>query len=508
MKFATDYLEKSAARFSEKIAVVDEQGQMTYGELLQDAQAVGAALAGADLPQAPVMVWMDRTAGSVAASQGATLSGRAYTTVDTAMPGRRLRYIMEALQPSAIIAGREFLERVQEQLGKVSLSSPSRVFIYDEVTGAAPSQEALAALAKAKAQRREDDSHSLIFTSGSTGVPKGVVASHTTITAFTDWQVEVLHLDENTVRGCQSPLYLAIGAYVDLYSTLAVGGTLHLLPASAFMFPKSLMKVLVERNINAIFWVASVYRRVVEMGGLEVERLPQLRTASFAGEPMPRSALDEWRKAFPQTVFSNHYGCTEVIVATWYEIKPGQVIPGDSMPIGRECIGKNKVRLLTEEGQDASVDELGEVVVYGPIAKGYLNDEERTKAVFGWDERSGCQTFNTGDLARRDANGLIFYVSRADAQIKHMGYRIELGEIETAANTVAGVSASVCLFDKAKDTLVLFYVAGEELTEKALVQELTENLPRYMWPARFERLQAMPQLEGGKIDRLALRERL
>ena len=504
VKFATDYLEKSAARVPDHVAVVDEKGQMTYGQLLAAARSVGAALASADVTEAPVMIWMDREAGSIAASQGAVLSGRAYVTVDTAMPRRRIRYITETVQPSAVIVSGKYHQQAAEAMQASALQQPPKIFIYEEVTEETPTGEAMEDLERAKAQRDLLDDLALIFTSGSTGVPKGVVASHLTITAFTDWQVEVLHLDGDTVRGCQSPLYLAVGAYVDLYSTFAVGGILHLLPASAFMFPKSLMGLLAQRGVNTIFWVASLYRRVVEMGGLEAGTLPPLRTACFCGEPMPMSSLMEWRKAFPEVTFSNHYGCTEVIVATWFEIKPGDELPYDSMPIGRECTGKNTVRLLGEDGQEAAAGELGDLVVCGPIAKGYLGDEERTRAVFGVDEATGRTCFRTGDLVRRDQQGVMFYVSRGDAQIKHMGYRIELGEIETAANAVEGVSASVCLYHKEKDALTLFYVAADTLTEKELVRELTDNLPRYMWPARFHRLDAMPQLEGGKIDRLAL----
>ena len=55
---------------------------------------------------------------------------------------------------------------------------------------------------------------------------------------------------------------------------------------------------------------------------------------------------------------------------------------------------------------------------------------------------------------------------------------------------------------------MLFYVAAETLTEKALLSELTDSLPRYMWPVRLERLAAMPQKQGGKIDRQALKEML
>lgn len=502
MVFVTDYLERAKNKWPRKAAVVDEGRQMSYEELWQEAERIGAVLAERSAGKAPVALWLGREGRSIAASQGAALAGLPYVPLDISMPGKRLRKIFSLLQPEFVITDRAHKEEAASFAG--SLEKKPALLEYEELAGRPLSEAAAAALAGAKARRRAEDALSIIFTSGSTGTPKGVVSSHRMITAYTDWQVQALGMDEHMVRACQSPLYFAIGAYSDIYATLAAGGTLHLLPASDFMFPRALMEKIARLGVNTIFWVPSLFRQVAELGGLEAASLPPLKTAYFCGEPMPMGALSAWRQAFPECAFSNHYGSTELAIAAWYPIGSREEL--DFLPIGRPCPGKNEIRLLDEAGREVPQGEVGEMVVYGPVASGYFGDEERTRESFGTDERG--RYFRTGDLARCDENGVLAYVSRADAQVKHMGYRIELGEIEMAADGVPGLSACVCLLDKEKDTLVLFYAADETLTEKALLSELTESLPRYMWPARLERLSAMPQKQGGKIDRQALKEML
>lgn len=504
LRLVTDYLAAAAEKWPSKTAVVDEFREMSYGDLWEEAEKIGAYLAGASVPTGPAALWMGREGRSVAASQGAALSGRSYAPLDISMPRKRLRRVCSLLSPAVFIADAAHEREAREFSASIEQEVP--VLVYEEMVEIPVlGKAARLALDGRMKERREDDDLCIIFTSGSTGTPKGVVSSHRMLMAYTDWQVKALRLDENMVRAGQSPLYFAIGAYSDVYATLATGGTLHLLPASAFMFPRELMEILAEIKANTIFWVPSLFRQVAEMKGFEGAKLPPLRTAYFCGEPMPMGALSAWRQAFPECFFSNHYGSTELAIAAWYPIGSNEEL--DFLPIGKPCEGKNEIKLLDEQGREVSIGEVGEMVVFGPVASRYFGDEAHTKEVFDIDA-GGRRFFRTGDLARRDEKGVLTYVSRADAQVKHMGYRIELGEIETAADAVEGLSASVCLFDKEKDTLVLFYVASDTLTEKALLAELTESLPRYMWPARLERLSAMPQKQGGKIDRQALQEML
>ena len=102
--------------------------------------------------------------------------------------------------------------------------------------------------------------------------------------------------------------------------------------------------------------------------------------------------------------------------------------------------------------------------------------------------------------------GEIIFDGRKDFQIKHMGYRIELGEIETAAISCQGVQEVCCLYDNSEDKIILCYVG--ELTSAQLSKRLTEILPRYMIPTRYEQLENMPHNSNGKIDRQLLQMKL
>ncbi|MBQ9406330.1 MAG: AMP-binding protein [Desulfovibrio sp.] len=519
----TEYLEEAVSRFPGKIAIVDENRQMTYSELHTESLRIGAALAAEGIHGA-VAIWLGRTAEHVAAAQGVAYCGCAYVPLDTSMPLKRLLKLYRALQPSAVIACREQEEAARGLLAHLGEEAP-RLFIYEEMTAAEALPAARDALEVRMAARIEDDPLCIIFTSGSTGTPKGVVSTHRMLRSFPDWEKRHFGLDEKQIRAGQAPLYMAMGAYCDVYSVLATAGTLLLLGAQRFMFPRELLGRLRKLHANVLFWVPSLYRSVADCEALSPEALPELRLAAFCGEPMPMRTITAWRQAFPAVRFVNLYGSTETNITGFYEVE--QDFGGDSLPIGSPCEGR-EVLLWNAKGSPVPHGDTGEMVVRGPVAKGYLapgstaGEAVRTVAMAAGAESAsflpdpeagksrpvGAQLFRTGDLARLDSGGRLVYVSRSDAQVKHMGYRIELGEIESAANEVSRIKAAACLYDREKDDLVLFYVADEDLTERRLLQEMSASLPRYMWPTRLERCEGFPATASGKIDRQALKARL
>ena len=83
-----------------------------------------------------------------------------------------------------------------------------------------------------------------------------------------------------------------------------------------------------------------------------------------------------------------------------------------------------------------------------------------------------------------------------------MGNRIELGEIEVNVNLLDGIHSSCCIYDKANEKIVLFYVG--DLEEKDIVLKLKERLPRYMIPNKINKLEQMPLTRNGKLDRVYL----
>ena len=94
------------------------------------------------------------------------------------------------------------------------------------------------------------------------------------------------------------------------------------------------------------------------------------------------------------------------------------------------------------------------------------------------------------------------FISRKDSQIKNMGHRIELGEIESCACLCGGVESTCCLFEKEKSKLYLYYMGTAD--EKSVQKHLRKELPRYMVPTKLYRMQTLPLLPNGKIDRKSL----
>jgi len=97
------------------------------------------------------------------------------------------------------------------------------------------------------------------------------------------------------------------------------------------------------------------------------------------------------------------------------------------------------------------------------------------------------------------------FVSRKDAQIKHMGHRIELGEIEAASSKCEGITRACCVYDQQNKRIVLYYTGKTETP--LLLNELKQYLPRYMIPTLCISLPAMPLTPNGKLDRKLLKER-
>src|SRR5262249_11055463 len=138
--------------------------------------------------------------------------------------------------------------------------------------------------------------------------------------------------------------------------------------------------------------------------------------------------------------FTNLYGPTEATIASSYYTVPAPPPSDDTpIPIGTPCDGE-ELLVLDDYLQPAPPGEIGFLFIAGVgLSPGYWRDEQKTNEVFL--PRPGAadaneRIYKTGDLAKVGEGGLVYFLGRADSQIKSRGYRIELGEIETALNAL------------------------------------------------------------------------
>ena len=492
------YLRETAALYPDKTAFADEVQSITFAGLLRDANAIGSALiAASPRHNAPVAVLTDRSSDMIPAYMGAVASGNFYVPLDAQMPSARLQGILNALSPAAVLHPR----RLEAAAAAVTGDYTALTF---EEAAACPIDEA--ALADRQSHVLDIDPVYAIFTSGSTGTPKGIVISHRSVIDFIEWFAAAGDFSYRDILGSQAPFFFDLSVKT-IYTALKCGATAQIIPQKCFSFPLLLAEYLNRHKVTALAWATSAFHLAANSGMLEREAPKYLRIVLLGGEALQAKQLNRWRKVLPEVRYVNLYGPTEVTVdCTWYPIER-DFLDSEPIPIGRACANK-EVFLLDEHLKPVGLGQLGEICVRGiGLANGYFGNWDKTRDAFVQDPRNPDypdRIYRTGDLATVGEDGLFYFSSRSDNQIKHMGYRIELGEIESALSAIPGIADVVCLFDRASDRIHCVYT-GERAPE-ALAKAARSALARYMLPNLYHPIGEMPLTPNGKIDRRHLEQ--
>lgn len=501
MRIVTDYLDHSAALFPDKMAVVDQYRTVTFQELKEEALHIASYIIKRfGRWHAPVCFYLDKSAYCISAMMGIAYSGNFYTPIDTKMPATRIEKILETLVKPLMITDRKHLSQVEQ------FSGDSDVFCLEDAMNEPYDEKEVR---KVTNQIIDTDVLYVLFTSGSTGNPKGVIIGHRSVIDYIDWVTDTFHFDENTVLGNQAPFYFD-NSVLDIYTMLKNSATLCIIPQINFAFPIKLMEFMQYHKINTIFWVPSALYLVANLKALSKRHVDSLKAILFAGESMANKQLNQWRREYPNAIFANLYGPTEITVDCTSYIVNRQFRDDEPLPIGKPC-SNSDVFLLNEKNElITEKDMVGEICVRGTgLSYGYYNNPKKTQEVFiqnplqdAYDEK----IYKTGDLAKYNEYGELVYISRKDFQIKHMGRRIELGEIETAASSLDGVNTNCCIYDEQKKRIVIFYVGS--LNHYDFIERLGKMIPSYMLPSEVIQLKVMPLNLNGKIDRVLLKNRL
>lgn len=496
-----DYLDNSVENYPDKTVFADSKNSVTYKELDDLSNSVASAIVSeVGVKKSPVVVFIDRNIESVISFMGIAKSGNFYVPIDRQLPLKRVEIIFNTLKPSAAVISSNDAKVLDE------LGLDVKRLEYENMTGFTPDLDKLQNI---KETMIDTDPLYAIFTSGSTGVPKGVVVSHRSVIDLIDNFAETFGFNEKCVFGNQAPFDFDVSVK-DIYSTLKNGGTMHIIPKMFFSFPAKLIACINERGINTIIWATSALRIVENLNAL-AKTLPEtLKTIMFSGEVMPNKVLNYWRNKLPNVNYVNLYGPTEITCNCLYYKVDKPFADEDVLPIGipfknTDILLLDGDKLITEPGIT------GEICVRGTsLALGYYNNPEKTAEAFCQNPLNTCypeKIYRTGDLAKTGEDGLYYFVSRKDFQIKHMGHRIELGEIEVAVNALKFVAAAVCVYDKETEKIVLFYEAAEQC-DAELLKETAKTLPQYMLPNKLVYYEKLPLNKNAKIDRNLLAETL
>ena len=465
------------------LAVAGRDGQMTYGELDREADALAVVLARRGVRAGDrVAVWLPKSVRAVVTMQAVLRLGAAYVPVDPLGPVARTVRIVKDCTPKAVVTTAEWAAELRRHGIAAALPYPPGLERVPPVPdpGVGP-----------------DDLAYILYTSGSTGTPKGVCLSHRNALAFVDWAVAEIDARPADRFANHAPFHFDLSV-LDLYAAFRAGASVHLIPPEMSFTPALLVDYLMRNRITIWYSVPSALILMARDGGM-LKMPPSdfyLRVLLYAGEPFPIKHLRSLRDHFSMRIL-NLYGPTETNVCAFYEVTS---IPADqvrSVPIGRAC-SEDRIWADRDDGTPAGPGEEGELVVDGPtVMLGY----------WGRPRRNG-QPYRTGDRVVLLDSGDYQYLGRRDGMVKLRGNRVEVGEIEAALQAHPGIAdVAVLLSGAGMDAKIVAYVVPAGTTPPDLLElkrHCAATLPRHMIIDVLRNVRQLPRTGNGKLDRRAL----
>jgi crotonobetaine/carnitine-CoA ligase len=345
------------------------------------------------------------------------------------------------------------------------------------------------------------DTAAIMYTSGTTSAPKGVLVTHANYLHAGNVVAQHLRMRPEDRWLVVLPLFHANAQYYSSMSALVSGASIVLMERfSASRWGRQAVR---HRATLASLFAAPI-RMILAQQQREDDLANDLRAVIFS-QNVTEAQLDEFERRFT-TRLLQLYGMTETIAPPTLNPLYG---PRNNMSIGRPTLG-TRLRVVTQDGRDASVDETGELLVFGDpgatLMAGYLGDERATADAVrdGW--------LHTGDNVRLDGDGFIHFVDRGKDTIKRAGENIAASEVEAVVNSHPAVfeSAAVGVHDDMRDEAIRLFVVkrdGAELSEAMLIEFCAERLARFKVPSFVEFLDALPRTPVGKIRKEVLRRR-
>ncbi|OBB75363.1 Pls/PosA family non-ribosomal peptide synthetase [Mycobacterium sp. 852014-52144_SCH5372336] len=463
-----DILYETAKRFPEAPAIDDGDVQLTYAELITDIEDSVAWLAARGIGRGD-RIGIRMPSGSYAlyvAILSVLATGAAYVPVDADDPEERAELVFTEADVVAVIT----------EAGLSRGPGSSRGW-------------------RAASPLGRDDAW-IIFTSGSTGTPKGVAVTHRSAAAFVDAEAQLFVQDSPIGPGDRVLAGLSVAfdaSCEEMWLAWRHGACLVPAPRSMVRSGMDLGPWLVARDITVVSTVPTLAAL------WPAEALEAVRLLIFGGEACPPELAD--RLAVEGREVWNTYGPTEATVVACAARLSG----GGPVAIGLPLLGWD-LAVVDSEGEAVPYGAVGELVIGGVGLARYLDPEKDAEKYAAMPTLGWKRAYRSGDLVRLESDGL-YFVGRADDQVKVGGRRIELGEVDTALVNLPGVSGGAAAVRRTAGgtPLLVGYIASADPMfdlPKARVS-LNETLPAALVP-RLVLVDELPTRTSGKVDRDAL----
>jgi amino acid adenylation domain-containing protein len=496
-----ELFEQRVVRHPDAVAAVHGDRRWTYRELNSRANRLARALRARGLPrEAVVTVVMERNPDWMASVLAIWKAGLAYLPLEPHFPPTRITTAVSRAGCRLVLTERGSTTTLDQALATL----PGVEVLHVDAAYAEGHADHDLGVAVAA-----DQLAYVLFTSGSTGEPKGAMCEHAGMLNHIQAKLADLGVGEGEVIPQTGPQCFDISVW-QLVGGLLVGGTTLLVEQDVVLDVARLVDTLVEARAGVLQVVPSYLDVLLTHLEQHPRELPDLHCICPTGDFLKVELVRRWFAAVPGTRLVNTYGLTETSDDAVHEILHA-VPEGTRIPLGRP-IQNTTVYVVDEHLAPVPLGAPGLIVFSGVcVGRGYVNDPERTRGMFGPDpHHPGRRICRTGDYGRWLPDGTLDFLGRRDNQVKIRGFRIEISEVENALLRVPGVRDGAALVtggSAAGKRLVAFYSGERAIGADELRRGLAERLPEYMVPSALHWCERLPLTPNGKIDRAALTAR-
>ncbi len=500
-------LEEAVNQYAGKTAIVLGERRVSYAELDETSNKVANALIKMGLRKGErVVTLLPSSPEFVAMYFGIIKAGGIAVPLDIRYKVEELAPLFGSCQPKILVAESDLLEPLVPVLSRfdsvehvIDLGTryEGQFFSYREIMAASSAQGVEVVL-------EPDDIATISYTGGPTNRPRGAALSHRSLVTEAIISADGFQqTDKDIIMLFALPMYHMFGLTSVLLASVNKGSTVVVVPGTGISI-SSLMEAI-ERERGTIFvgvpYIYALAVNIAEREGMKND-LSSLRLCVSGGAPLSVDVIQQFKHYYGHTI-ADIWGLTEAVSQVTCPPMDGTAKLGSS---GKALPGWD-MKIVDDNGNELPLNQPGEIIVRGPIMKGYYNNPQDTAEAIkdGW--------LYTGDRGGVDEDGYLFLSGRKKEMIILKGQNIYPGDIEEVLCAHPKVAEAVVIGipDKVRGEVVgaaICLKEGEVVTEQELRQFCQEHMADYKLPRRIIFTDSLPESTTAEISRENLRDYL
>ena len=489
-------VESAAQFFPEKIAIVFEGTEITYGDLNKRVDLLANGLRGNHIePGMCVALYLPNIPEFMVAYLAAMRIGAIAVSINAMYKSEEVKYIINDSKCALVFTVGELIPNLPLD----ECPSVKQVLICEGDAQGHPTLDDWLAKSSSKkmiADLHPDDPAVLLYTSGTTGFPKGATLSHGNVVSNTWATVHHAGFTKEDRMLLFLPLFHVFGQNFIMNATFMACGTIVLHRRFA---PDTVIESIQRDQATMFFAVPTIYIALLNMG-LEPEKFEPIRYEFSAASTMPREISARWTEHFGRPVYEG-YGLTECSPFACYNHdfrhKFGSV---------GTAIENFELKIFDEEDNELELGKWGEICIRGPgVMQGYWNKPQETEDALrnGW--------LHSGDIGMMDEEGYVFIVDRVKDMINVSGYKVWPAEVEQFLYKHPDIH-EVAVYGRSHDEKGEMVVAaivpkeGATATAEEIIAYCRDNMAAYKAPEKVDFMTELPKSATGKILKRTLKE--